>query len=248
MSCETGQAIPGDREIALDLPEEASPQLLWEPVADLSTGEVAIEPDEAPGDREAWAPIADLAEPDFALKPPQLAQSDAPWVPLTGQSPPLLAERAPAAPSLPEPKGVRALLTGTTPARLSSPRTPLPWRGPFLAEELGEQNLTYRVALESLRSELIVVSWRWAKKAEAPCELIIRLADDGADLELTATQPDEPIVSLRGFLADRELRFDVLLVSDRARRGLLLGRDVLAEGFLVDPATDATAPEDCAGG
>jgi hypothetical protein len=248
MSCKTGQAIPGDREIDLDLPDEASPEPLWEPVDDLGTGEVAIEPDEPPGDKEAWAPIADLAKPDFALKTPQLTQDDAPWAALTGEPPPLLAERAPAAPSLPEPKGVRALLMGTIPARLSSPRTPLPWRGTFLAEELGEQSLTYSVALESLRSELIVVSWSWAKEAAAPCKLIIRLTDDGADLELIATQPDEPIVSLRGFLADRELRFDVLLVNDRARQGLLLGRDVLAEGFLIDPATDATASEENAGG
>jgi hypothetical protein len=41
-------------------------------------------------------------------------------------------------------------------------------------------------------------------------------------------------------LAEKELRFDVLVLSERERRGLLLGRAVLAEGFVVDPATDAT--------
>ena len=65
-------------------------------------------------------------------------------------------------------------------------------------------------------------------------------APDGEDLELTATEGEDPVVSLRGFLGDRELRFDVLLVKGRARRGLLLGRDVLSEGFLVDPSTDLT--------
>lgn len=248
MTSETGQAVPGDREIPLDLPDEAAPEPLWEPVTDLRSEEVAIEPDEAPGDIEAWVPINDVANADFALNADEFLPDDAPWAALTGEPPPLLAELAAAAPALPEPKGVRALLTGKTPAQLSRPRTPLPWRGSFVAEELEEQKLTYSVTLESLRSELIVVSWQWADKTETPRKLIIRLADDGEDLELTATQPDEPIVSLRGFLADRELRFDVLLVSDRTRRGLLLGRDVLAEGFLVDAATDATDTEPAAGG
>jgi len=248
MSCETGQAIPGDREIALDLPDETSNEPLWDPIADLEAAEVAIEPDEAAGDSEAWAPITDVDGADLTLREDISVQDEAPWATLTGEAPQILAEFAPPAPALPEPKGVRALLTGTKPARLSSPRTPLPWRGTFLAEELGEQSLTYSVTLGSIRSELIVVSWQWADKAKTPCKLIIRLSDDGDDLELTATQPDEPIVSLRGFLADRELRFDVLLVSDRARRGLLLGRDVLAEGFLIDPATDGTESEGKDGG
>ncbi len=242
MSLRAGQAVPGDREIALELPEESAPEPLWDPVDDLRSEEIGIDPDESADTSESWTPVSDASTDDFMLSPESLPDDDAPWAALTGSPPPLLGELAPEAPALPEPRGVRALLTGSSPASLPKPRTSLPWRGTFLAEELGDTPVTYRVKLESLRSELAVVSWDWADGSETPCKLTLRLSDDGDDLKFTATQPGEPIVSLRGFLADRELRFDVLLVKARERRGLFVGRDVLAEGFLVDPQAEAPPP------
>jgi len=240
MSFQTGQAVPGDREIALELPDESAPEPLWDPVDDLRSEEIGIAPDESPDNDETWGPISDASAEDFMLSPECLPDDDGPWTALTGNPPPLLGELAPDAPALPEPKGVRALLTGNAPARLPKPRTSLPWRGTFLAEELGGSAVTYSVRLESMRSELAVVDWSWSDAAEAPCELTLRLSDDGEDLKFTASQAGEPVVSLRGFLADRELRFDVLLIKDRDRRGLFVGRDVLAEGFLVDPQAEST--------
>lgn len=241
MSLQAGRAVPGDREIALELPEESVPEPLWDPVDDLRSEEIGISPAEGADSSDSWAPVSDASTGDFMLSPESLPDDDAPWAVLTGTPPPLLGELAPEAPVLPEPRGVRALLTGSSPARLPKPRTPLPWRGTFLAEELKGAPLTYSVRLDSIRSELAVVDWSWTDDSEAPCELTLRLSDDGDDLKFTATQAGEPVVSLRGFLADRELRFDVLLVKDRGRRGLFVGRDVLAEGFLVDPQADTPA-------
>lgn len=242
MRAQAGQAIPGDREIPLELPEDSAPEPIWDPVTDRDSTEIGIGRDEGPSSCEAWEAVSDLSSEDFNLLPERLPDDETPWAVLTGATAPLLGELALDAPVLPEPRGVRALLAGSSPSTLPTPRTPLPWRGTFLAEELGGTPVTYSVRLESVRSELAVVSWCWTDDSEGPSKLTIRLTDDGEDLKLTVTQPGEPIVSLRGFLADRELRFDVLLVKERDRRGLLVGRDVLAEGFLVDPLTDGHGP------
>jgi len=232
---------PGDEDIPLEFGQESEDAPLWDPVEDLDHEDVAIEPGARIGTDDSWSPTADVETDDLRLEIEALEEPSTLWEPLTGTAPLLLGELAAAVPALPEPRGVRALVTGQSPSQLPSPRATLPWQGEFEAEELADCRLIYTVTLESLRTELAVVDWQWSDpKEEGGKMLRIRLSDDGEDLELTATEGEDPVVSLRGFLGDRELRFDVLLVKGRARRGLLLGRDVLSEGFLVDPSTDLT--------
>jgi hypothetical protein len=225
-----------------DLPEDEPLPDLWSEVTDLERDDIAVESAEAEEESDVWEATRDVQADDLTLElssdeeaPPQL------WGPLTGAPPPVLGERLPALPALPEPRGVRALVTGSSPEQLPSPRETLPWRGRFVAEEFPQQPLIYTVALEGLRTELAVVDWQWSDEPEETSRTVtIRLEDDGATLSLPTTESNQPVVSLRGFLGRRELRFDALLVSGRTRRGLLVGRDVLSEGYLVDPATDAT--------
>jgi hypothetical protein len=224
-----------------DLPEEEPIPDLWGEVNDVTQSDIAVELEDDDDESDLWEPTQDTQAEDITL---DLSTNEAPpelWGVLTGEPAPSFGEHVAALPSLPEPRGVRALVTGSSPEQLPSPRETLPWRGCFIAEEFPQQPLIYTVALEGLRTELAVVDWQWSEEpAEPSRKVTIRLEDDGPLLALPTTERNQPVVSLRGFLGQRELRFDALLVSGRNRRGLLVGRDVLSEGYLVDPAIDAT--------
>ena len=138
----------------------------------------------------------------------------------------------------PPPLSGRALVASASSSTSQAPRSDSHGVGLFEAEELIDPALPYRVSLEQLASELHVAEWSWLAEPEQQNEgrLKLRFEASGLDLRLKPAAGRSPSISLRGFLGTRELRFDVLVMTGQ-KPGLLLGRDVLAEGFLVDPTT-----------
>lgn len=224
---------PKDLDLTFDEPTEAPNP--WAPVDDEPDEDLRLPPADKIIEAELWDEVDDLSDEDLSLRPEDSEDLPDPWAQITDLPEPTLGERAPPPPAQPEPRNVRALIGGSEPAQLPKPRASIAWRGTFATTSLEGDELLYTVDLSALRSELLVADWEWEEQESNPV-LRIRLTDDGVDLRVSASDPGEPVITLRGLLGGRELSFDVLVKTERERRGLLLGRDVLAEGFLIDPA------------
>ena len=227
-----------DGEIPLILPEDEAEEDCWVEVHDLTSEDIPIAPDERSEELASWAPVPDAEAPDFNLGLDPSDDLTDPWALLTDRGAEELGLPAEPSRDLPPLLSGRDLLASASNSPALSPPVALPWRGLFEAEEFIGLALPYRVSFEQLASELHVAEWSWLAEPEQQKEgrLKLRLEASGVDFEVEAGGGHSPRLSLRGFLGARELRFDVLVVTG-TRPGLLLGRDVLAEGFLVDPAT-----------
>ena len=243
MTCNGLTSAPQeDGEIPLVLPEDEAEEDPWVEVHDLTSEDIPIAPDERSEELASWAPVPDAEAADFNLGLDPSDDLTDPWALLTDRGTEELGLPAEPSRDLPPLLSGRELLASASNSPALNSPVPLPWCGLFEAEEFTDLALPYRVSLEQLASELHVAEWSWLAEPEHQKEgrLKLRLEASGLDFEVEAVGEHSPRLSLRGFLGARELRFDVLVVTG-TRPMLLLGRDVLAEGFLVDPATPGPA-------
>ena len=231
-------AVAEDEDIPLLLPQDEAEEDRWGEVEDLTSEDIHIAPDERSEELASWAPVPDAEGPDFNLGLDPSDDLTDPWALITDARSEELGLPAEPSRELPPPLSGRALIASASNSETSGTPVRLPWCGLFEAEELKELALPYRVSLEQLASELHVAEWSWLVEPRHQTEglLKLRLEASGLDFELEASGGQSPSLSLRGFLATRELRFDVVVVTS-TKPGLFLGRDVLAEGFVVDPTT-----------
>ena len=112
----------------------------------------------------------------------------------------------------------------------------IPWRLPADVMEPVAGRIVVMAAPRLEQSRLLVAHWEWVDEQQE--HVRFRLADDGADTVNRVSHLGQPIVNLRLRLAGVDVVVDVALATDRSERGLLLGRDVLADRFLVDASRE----------
>ncbi|MEE2830669.1 MAG: hypothetical protein VX498_15890 [Myxococcota bacterium] len=225
------QPVTGPDDLQIREPEEAPQEDLWETVDD--TGEADIEFVVASEDEEKpWEPVDDSSKDDIDLQVQAEAEATDPWGPLNEHRPEPLGEVPPSLPifSTPTP-----LPRWKSRARLPSPSEVIPWRGTMRVQELLGHPVIYFAAPEQETSQLLVSAWEWDEEAESPSHrLLLHLTDDGPEVQVQAITATEPVTRLSGYLGKTRIEIHAVLSVERGRRGLLLGRDVLAGSFLVD--------------
>lgn len=225
----------------LDIPDEdAAPREdPWVPVDDAVGDDVALPllEDESV-EENPWQPTDDAVAADVEL--PELVEGvrEDPWQPVPfGPVPEALSVRR-ALPTSPFelPRSRRGA------APLQTART-IPWRS---TADLMEPNLPSLLCVADVTatgSRLLVAAWSWVDEGTGD-RLRFRLSDDGSELEASASTPHEAALETTIRLADQELRLRLHLEAVRDQRGVVLGRDVLAGRFVVDPARDDWSEED----
>ncbi len=226
-------------EPTLDLPidDDHAPDE-WAPVDDVGEDDVPAPLGvESVPLSEPFAPVLDEGDSDVPLteivgdvvldpwsegeeEPPRLGVSPR----LAGRllpSPPV-ARLLGAPPGHPAPSGVTLQ---TLPWRTSAEL-----RAPTSARLLCEADPRLAV------SRLLVAAWEWVPDGHD--HVRFRLADDGADLVARVRDAGAPVLLTTLWVAGQELEAPLTLVTDREERGVVLGRDLLAGRFVVDPARE----------
>lgn len=228
-----------EEEEDLALPPDAGPDdlLAWEPVEDLDDADLDDPATFAEAvSEDPWLRVEDAAADELSFNPSASDEEPPdPWGPLDEAR--LDDLPAPSGlPVLPPPPASTLLLPITPPRRSTpAPRT-IPWRLPADVAEPVAGRIVVMAAPHLEASRLLVAHWDWADEQHE--HVRFRLADDGADTVTLVSHTGQPIVSLRLRLAGVDVVADVTLVIDRGERGLLLGRDVLADRFLVDASRE----------
>ena len=224
-----------DDEDDLVLPEDEAldDRSVWEPVDDLDEAEMP-DPSQiaAPPETDPWDAANDLDEADFPLDTaPADAPEQDPWGPLPG--PDSSAAPPPSGfPILPPPAAATLLLpTSALRREAPAPRT-IPWRLPAQVTHPVHARLLAVAAPRSEVSRLLVASWEWA---DTECEhLRFRLTDDGDDTIVRVAHAGQAVIALTLRMQGVLFEVEADVAADRGERGLLLGRDALADRFLVD--------------
>ena len=250
------EALDPDESLDDDAPTHGVPEVLERQARQLPARialdrdddeDLPLPQDDEPNDVEAWRPVDDLAEADAPPPPPDedkeephhwdtIIDSDQPDIPVDlsdepdaddptrepwGPLPPRPAKPSPRRPRTPPPSPATAVLTTEQLAALPGrPIRLLPWRGVL---ELAGRELPYVADVTRADSLLLVLEWD----------------DEGALLDREAariTLPIEngclrPTLRLRG----EDLQLSLRLSTDGQAPRVVLGRDVLAERFVVDP-------------
>ncbi len=222
-----------DQDLVLPVEEPPSDATAWDAVHDLGDPDL-----EEPSTLAAalvddpWAPVDDASAGDLSFDPSGTGEApEDPWGALDTATPPDLPSPS-SLPVLQSPANSPVLLPLSHLVRsVPAPRS-IPWR---LPAEILEPVAGRVVVIASPRlrgSRLLVSDWGWADEQQ---ELVrFRLADDGGDTVTRVENPGKPVIALRLHIAGIDIAAEVTLMIDRAERGLLLGRDVLAGRFLVD--------------
>ena len=212
-------------------PDEAH----WEPVDDTGEQDIALVVAAGAIQEDPWTPVDDTSKDDLDVQFQAASPPEQHWGPLSDKEPPLLAETAAPPPNLPLFSTPTPLPRWRSRARLTSPREVIPWRGTMRVPELLDLAVVYFAAPDQTKSQLLVAAWEWAEEEQPTgSRLLLRLTDDGPEIQVEALAAAEPMARLSGYLGKTSVEIHAALSVERDRRGLLLGRDVLAGNFLVD--------------
>jgi hypothetical protein len=217
----------------LDIPDEdeAPPEDVWSAVEDAVRPDVPLPDTEADAvpPEETWSDIEDVSRPDLEVEALLEPTPEDPWVPVDYGA---MVEAEPVKRTL-EDRGFRLPRT-PGPALLQPPRT-LPWRGTVDVLDPELPALVCVADATSTGSRLLVAAWSWVDES-AGDRLRFRLSDDGPELDIAPSTPHEAVLETTVRILDQELRVRLHLEAVRDERGVVLGRDVLAGRFVVDPA------------
>ncbi len=219
----------------LRMPDEEPVPDPWVPVEDLAVEDLptpAEEKDEGPPE-DPFAPVEDSEHQDISPATDHHESSRDPWAdgPSDEDLAPILVTPPPPLP--------RHL---TLPARLldppdaAQPPMPLPWRSAAEMRSPTVARLLCEADPRSPRTVLQVAAWTWLEDDDE--HVRFRLADDGEDVVARVKEPGVAELPAAFRVAGQDLLATVGLVINRAGRGLVLGRDLLAGRFVVDPAND----------
>lgn len=219
----------------IELPaDDDAPPNPWEPVNDHDGSEgqtpVEVEQEEVP---DPFEPVADSTLDDVSLPEVQLEEVLNPWDNVAPEEavPPLPARQLRAL--LPSPPVARLL---TAPGDDLGPPQPIPWRTSAEVSSPTPGRLLCEADPRLAHSRLLVAAWEWLPEGED--HVRFRLADDGEDVIVRVTVTGQPTVRVSMQITGHEIEAELMLVVDREVRGLVLGRDLLAGRFLIDPARE----------
>jgi len=235
------QALQDDGDIDLDhlLDEDEKQAEFWVEVEDLGDEDIALLDVATPEAGERWTPVDDTDESDVDVADGDGEAIDDPWGPTVDAAEPE-TERMPAPPPPPN-LSVPVDTTRPVPRRPLVPRV-LPWRSLVtpLAPEMGRTLLTTDPTRD--RSALLVSTWSWLETSDEPL-LHFRLADDAAAVTARSEAPDQPLVRCTLTLGSGPVEVALDVETARDGVGIVLGRDVLAGRFLVDPGKEELDPD-----
>lgn len=226
-----GATQPADLQI--QLADEPEPEELWVPVDDTEQPdvEVGLEAQEAEERGEdLWTPVDDGEEADVPLATRLDEEDEDAWGPTTTGAL-LQAESGRPRASV----GFQLPRRPNPVPRAPAPRV-LPWRGAADLVTPALADLACEADPSATTSLLLVATWEWTDAHERAIRF--RLSDDGESRVWDVAVPHEPVVEGSVRLLGQEQPISLRVASDRERRGLVLGRDVLAGRFLVDAAGD----------
>ncbi len=220
----------------IDIPDEDEDrrQDFWTSVEDGGGEDLAVPMHDREGEvpDEAWDSIDDTARDDLTLRYAEDQPPPDPWVPVDYGAVPLPEGGI----RLTREPGFALPLATPQPLLLPTPRT-LPWRS---TADLLDPPLPALLCVADptvTGSRLLVAAWAWADEAAGDC-LRFRISDDGPELEVSPSSPHEAalesILKIRG----HEVPVRLHLEAVRDQRGVVLGRDVLAGRFVVDPGSE----------
>ena len=219
----------------LPMPDEEPIPDPWVPVEDLAGEDLptpAEEGAEGPPD-DPFAPVDDSQYQDIGLDAEHHESSGDPWA--DGPADEALAPTL-VTPPPPLPRYRTAPVRLLDPPDAAQPPMPLPWRSAAEMRSPTAARLLCEANPRSPRTVLQVAAWEWLEDDDE--HVRFRLADDGEDVIARVEEPGVAELPAAFRVAGQELLATVGLVVDRAGRGLVLGRDLLAGRFVVDPATD----------
>ncbi len=225
-----------DEDLALPPQEGQDDKVTWEPVDDLAEADMP-EPSTIASAvvEDPWQGVADAGAKDLSFDPSGTDEPpEDPWGPLGMGSDDLPSPSE--LPVLPAPAASTLLLPVSNPRRSTPAPRSIPWRLPADVVEPVAGRIVVMAAPRLEQSRLLVAHWEWVDEQQEHVRL--RLADDGADTVNRVAHLGQPVVRLRLRLAGVDVVVDVTLATDRSERGLLLGRDVLADRFLVDASRE----------
>lgn len=181
---------------------------------------------------EAWGDVDDLCDEDVPVEDVEERLDGDPWSPVDyGVMP-----EAPGGASAPSNLGFALPLARPQPGLLPAPRT-LPWRSTADLMDPALPALLCVADPTATGSRLLVAAWAWADEA-AGDRLRFRISDDGPEIEVAPSTPHEAVLVSTLKIADVEVRVRLHLEAVRDQRGVVLGRDVLAGRFIVDPSRE----------
>ncbi|MCP4868888.1 MAG: hypothetical protein GY898_09225 [Proteobacteria bacterium] len=226
-------------------PEEPDRPELWVPVEDVTAGDIELIATEEPITEDTlWDQVQDTEVDDMEITAAAQVELKDPWAPIGNEpldpDPGVLAVPPPPPLELPPPVALLLESGEAQPIAAAPAATPaktLPWRGTARIESPILPDQLYVADVTQEGSHLLVAAWELAEDAPGGRLLRVRLADDGAEIELEAAAPHEPSVALEVTVAGHTLSVRAALTIERGERGLRLGRDVLAGRFIVDPST-----------
>ena len=185
---------------------------------------------EAP--EEFWAQVEDVVAQDLDLPAVEEETEPDPWAPV----PPGVLPEDSAGLARRAERGFALPLSSPRPGLLPAPRT-LPWRG---TADLMEPELPALLCVAdptATGSRLLVAAWCWADEATGDL-LRFRVSDDGPEIEVAPRTPHEAVLESTLKILDIELLVRLHLEAVRDQRGVVLGRDVLAGRFVIDPSRE----------
>jgi len=228
-------------EPLIEIPtDDDAPPDPWERVEDQNDPEVQttvdVEEEEVP---DPFEPVEDSALDDVPLPSVETEEVSNPWDNLTTEEvvsplPPRVHRSLP--PSPPVARLLSAPEEETPPADTTARPKPIPWRTAAEVRNPPLGKLLCEADPRLPRSRLLVAAWEWLPEGE-DC-VRFRLADDGEDVIVRVPETGHPTLTASVKVNSEEFDARLDLVVDRDARGLILGRDVLAGRFLVDPTCD----------
>ncbi len=219
-------------DLRIEFTEEEEPEDVWLPVSDLGSPDVEVNPAvEQTEERseDVWAAVDDADEPDVALATQLEEDAEDIWGPtVSGALQSVSSHRREVGFQLPRrPKAL---------PEAPAPRV-LPWRGAAELVSPALPDLACEADPSATTSLLLVAAWEWTDEAERT--LRFRLSDKGEPRNWDVDVPHEPVVKTTVRLLGQEHALSLRIAVAHDRRGLVLGRDLLAGRFLVDPAADS---------
>jgi len=214
----------------------------WAPVNDVSEADID-DPPEAGEDREAheaWSPVLDLEDNEFAIDPQSVENEETrpdPWAPIDPNE--NIDETL--LPTSDKPTMAAAPLVLPVYAdrdEIEHQVVRLPWRVTANIVEPPLFDLSCLADPTAANSQLLVAHWEWVAEATEGTRLRFRLADDGPSIETDVATTLEARIRCVVRLAGQELDSELELAVSRTDRGIRLGRDLLANRFLVDANLD----------
>ncbi|HCP47830.1 MAG TPA: hypothetical protein DIU15_17450 [Deltaproteobacteria bacterium] len=219
----------------------------WGSVTDLADSDLE-DPPEAGEDKEAlqaWGPVDDLGDDEFTIDPQSVEDEEQrpdPWAAI-GPDDSIDDVLVPTSDKQTIAPAPLALPVYADHDETNEQTSRLPWRVTANIVEPPLFDLSCLADPTTASSQLLVAHWEWVRESPEGTRLRFRLADDGPSIETESSAPMEPniqcVIRLGGLELDSQLELSV----SRTDRGIRLGRDLLANRFLVDASLDGWTDE-----